>query len=110
MKLLFDQNLSPYLVDILADLFPGSDHVFLLGLDTADDPTVRKYAAENDFVVVTKDADYGELFSLLGGPPQVVWIRRGNCSTKTVEAIIRDHAADIERLHSHPSAGVLTLY
>ena len=31
MKLLFDQNLSPRLRRRLADLYPGSDHVFELG-------------------------------------------------------------------------------
>lgn len=30
MKLLFDQNLSPRLPRRLADLYPGSDHVFEL--------------------------------------------------------------------------------
>jgi hypothetical protein len=29
VKLLFDQNVSPALVDRLVDLFPGSNHVFL---------------------------------------------------------------------------------
>jgi hypothetical protein len=33
MKLLLDQNLSPRLCDRLADLFPGSAHVDLLGLN-----------------------------------------------------------------------------
>ena len=31
MKLLFDQNLPPRLVDTLGDLFPGSEHVRSLG-------------------------------------------------------------------------------
>ena len=33
MKLLFDQNLSPRLIGLVADLFPESNHVFQLGLD-----------------------------------------------------------------------------
>jgi hypothetical protein len=32
MKLLLDQSLSPRLVQRLADLYPDSSHVFLLGL------------------------------------------------------------------------------
>jgi predicted nuclease of predicted toxin-antitoxin system len=32
MKLLFDQNLSPRLVNRLSDLYPDSNHVYLLGL------------------------------------------------------------------------------
>jgi predicted nuclease of predicted toxin-antitoxin system len=37
MKLLFNHNLSPRLVNRLADLFPKSTHVYLLGMDRADD-------------------------------------------------------------------------
>ncbi len=33
MKLLFDHNLSLRLVRILADLYPNSQHVFLLEMD-----------------------------------------------------------------------------
>lgn len=36
MKLLFDRNLSPRLVNRLADLFPESTHVYLLEMDRAD--------------------------------------------------------------------------
>lgn len=37
MKLLFDQNISPRLVDSLADIFPGSIHVINVKLDKAFD-------------------------------------------------------------------------
>ena len=37
MKLLFDQNLSPCLVDYLADIYPESTHVYHIGLDRAPD-------------------------------------------------------------------------
>lgn len=44
MKLLFDQNLSYKLCQRLADLFPGSSQVRLLGLREADDQAVWHYA------------------------------------------------------------------
>ncbi|MFB2882045.1 DUF5615 family PIN-like protein [Floridanema aerugineum] len=31
MKLLFDHNLSPRLINRLADLFPNSSHLFIVG-------------------------------------------------------------------------------
>jgi len=37
VKLLFDQNLSPALVGRLGDLFPGSVHVWTIGLDAVPD-------------------------------------------------------------------------
>ena len=87
MKLLFDQNLSPRLVNKLADVFPDSNHVFLLGLDRAEDTEVWNYARIHAFTIVTKDADFGEMSTLRGFPPQVVWLRIGKCTTGRVEEL-----------------------
>ncbi|MGD1900692.1 MAG: DUF5615 family PIN-like protein [Geitlerinemataceae cyanobacterium] len=110
MKLLFDHNLSPRLVRRLADLFPGSTHVYKVGLDSAEDLEVWDYARRNHLMVVTKDSDYNELLTLRGSPPKVVWIRRGNCSTNDIETILRVHAADIQTLTDNPDLGILALY
>jgi predicted nuclease of predicted toxin-antitoxin system len=110
MKLLFDQNLSPSLLSRLADVFPGSNHVFPLGLDQALDSEIREFAAANDFIIVTKDADYSELHSLRGAPPKIIWIRRGNCSTSVIEEILRHHYDDVLALTTDDTAGVLTIF
>ena len=54
MKLLFDENLSPKLVPLLADLFPGSIHVRDVGLKSAADPLVWRYAAEHGLTTLPK--------------------------------------------------------
>lgn len=74
MKLLFDQNLSPRLVNSLADLYPDSNHVASLGLGSATDQVVWNHAQLNDFVIVTKDADFNELSVVFGFPPKVIWL------------------------------------
>jgi predicted nuclease of predicted toxin-antitoxin system len=96
MKLLFDHNLSPRLVDRLADMYPNSQHLFLISLDQADDLTVWEYARQSGFTVVTRDADFNELSILRGFPPKVIWIRYGNCSTRQIEEILRSHVEDIQ--------------
>ena len=98
MKLLFDENLSPRLVPALADLFPDSAHVDLLGMGGEPDPVIWEYAKYHGFVLVSKDSDFHERSLLYGHPPKVVWIRRGNCSVRHIEMILRNKAADIERL------------
>ena len=110
MKLLFDQNLSPDLITHLQDLFPESNHVYLLGLDRVDDNQIRLYAGLNEFIVVTKDVDFSEMQSLVGSPPKIIWIRRGNCSTSAIEGILRNHYNDIVNLSSDQDSGVLTIY
>jgi predicted nuclease of predicted toxin-antitoxin system len=110
MKLLFDHNLSPKLIHRLAELFPNSNHVYHLGLDRVEDRQVWQYAKTNDFMIVTKDGDYNELLILLGFPPKIIWIRRGNCSTNEIENILRKHYLDIQDLTNTESLGLLTMY
>ena len=76
-RLLFDQNLSPHLVERLVDLYPGSTHVSTLELGTASDGEIWEYARQQDDVIVTKDVDFSEQGLLLGFPPKVIWIWRG---------------------------------
>ena len=110
MRLLFDQNLSPKLVKRLADLYPDSNHVYHLGIDLAPDNEMREYAGREGFVIVTKDSDFSDLCILLGFPPKVIWIRRGNCSSRDIESILRDHNSDIEALDRDDVMGILTLF
>ncbi|HKC63513.1 MAG TPA: DUF5615 family PIN-like protein [Pyrinomonadaceae bacterium] len=110
MKLLFDHNLSPRLANRLSVLYPNSDHVYQLGLDRVSDKEVWEYARREGFLIVTKDADFSDLCMMLGFPPKVVWIRRGNCSTADIEMILRQHYSDIEALDKDMVMGVLTLF
>ena len=81
VRLLLDQNLSPRFVRALADVFPESTHVRDVGLSRATDEAVWTYAARHGPVIVSKEAEFQQRSFLLGHPPKVVWIRRGNCST-----------------------------
>jgi predicted nuclease of predicted toxin-antitoxin system len=98
LKLLFDENLPFRLPRVLAELFPESLHVEDGGLEASEDEAIRRYAVEHGFAVVTKDADFAEHCLVKGAPPKVVWIRRGNCSTATVESLLRVHRDEIEEL------------
>jgi predicted nuclease of predicted toxin-antitoxin system len=110
MKLLFDQNLSPRLVKFLSDLYPDSSHVYPLGIDRVTDKEIWEYARREGFTVVTKDADFSDLCMLSGFPPKVIWIRRGNCKTSDIEALLRHHQPDVEALDKDTVMGVLTLF
>lgn len=109
MRLLLDQNLSPRLVPALGDLYPGSTHVREVGLQAADDDTVWRYAAEHGFAIISKDADFHERSFLLGYPPKVIWIRRGNCSTDEIIAILRDHHAEMLMFEGDEDGSFLAL-
>jgi predicted nuclease of predicted toxin-antitoxin system len=53
MKLLFDHNLSPNLVNSLADIYPNSNHLYLMQLDQESDYTVWEIAKNQDYIIVT---------------------------------------------------------
>lgn len=110
MKLRFDQNLSPKLVDRLADLYPGSAHVSALGLDRATDEEVWECAAEQGFLIVSKDADFSELSAVRGHPPNVVAIRRGNCPTAEIEHLLRQNRASLEELEQDAQISIVLLF
>ena len=104
MKLLFDQNLSFKLCDRLADVFPNSSHVRLLGLEQSVDRALWQYAGLNGYLLVSLDADFAEMAALLGPPPKVIWLRHGNQPTAAIEQLLRKHAEAIVAFGSDAAA------
>jgi predicted nuclease of predicted toxin-antitoxin system len=109
VRLLLDQNLSPRLLADLANLYPGSTHVRDVGLAAAHDTIVWGYAAQNGLTIVSKDADFHERSFVLGPPPKVIWIRRGNCSTEEIAALLRREHAAILAFETDAEAAFLAL-
>lgn len=110
MKLLFDQNLSPKLTFFFSQTFTGSKHLQDLSLDSVNDSIVWEYAKSNGYTIVTKDNDFNNLVSLLGFPPKVIWIRRGNCSTNDIKELLHSNAEKIKAFISDSTNGILTFY
>ncbi|HMR95916.1 MAG TPA: DUF5615 family PIN-like protein [Microthrixaceae bacterium] len=109
MRLLFDQNLSRTLVGSLRDVFPESQHVTALGLDTATDREIWDYAGEHGYVIASKDSDFRQLAFLHGPPPKVVWLRIGNASTATVLRTLLDHTQILEAFALSEDEALLVL-
>ena len=109
MKLLLDNNLSPKLVVQLADVFPESSHVALLGLDRSSDPEVWQAASEHGYTLVSKDSDFNDLVTIKGFPPKVIWLRLGNCTTTEVAQALRKNSAAIINFGQDDTAGLLEI-
>ena len=107
--LLFDQNLSPKLPRQLSDVFPGSRHVDEVGLERADEGEVWTWAATAGLSIVSKDSDFQERSLLLGPPPKVIWIRRGNCSSEGILSLLRESQQDIIAFLKDPKSAILEL-
>lgn len=95
MKLLFDQNLSPRLPRLLADIYAESVHVREVDLRDADDLAIWEYAKVEGYAIVSKDSDFQQRSLLHGSPPKFIWLRVGNCTVKRIESLLRSYSAAI---------------
>ena len=109
MKLLFDENLSPRLVNLLSPLFPEYNHEPNVGLDQSDDDIVWSYAQEHGLVIVSKDPDFHQRSFVLGAPPKVIWIRLGNCTTEEIANLLTLHQKELEAFQNDPDGTFLEL-
>ena len=81
MKLLFDQNISYRILQLLPDNFSGCRQVNSVGLRNCSDSDIWQFAKQNGFTIVTFDSDFFDMSILRGCPPKVIWLRTGNVST-----------------------------
>lgn len=109
LKLLFDENLSFRLVELLGADYPGSTHVDLIGMRGASDEAVWQFAGAEDLVLVSKDDDFRHLSLVRGAPPKVVWLNVGNCDTRTVMRILHDAKHRIQTFSKAPGEALLIL-
>lgn len=109
MKFLFDQNLSRKLPKKLADLYPDSTHVIPVELDRSTDIDVRAFAAQNGFVIVTRDRDFADLDALFGMPPKTIWICRENAPTAEYERLLRVLHEQIEAFGADTERSLLVI-
>lgn len=80
-----------------------------MGLASALDVTVWAYAKEHGLVIVSKDADFRHLGFTYEHPPKIIWIRRGNCSTGEIEALLRQHHDSVLAFYEDEQEVVLVL-
>jgi len=70
---------------------------------------IRKYAKTNDFVIVSKDADFHQRSLLYGHPPKFIYFRVGNCPTFKITQILRDSLDTIIQFESSETESLLVL-
>jgi predicted nuclease of predicted toxin-antitoxin system len=109
MKLLFDENLSPKLPQLLSSHFPESAHIRDRGLKGFPDGDIWEYARINGFAIVSKDSDFYQRSLLYGHPPKLVWLRIGNCTRNDLIALIMHHKQAIYALNDESSESILVI-
>ncbi len=103
MKLLFDQNISFRILSKLKSAYPEAQQVRSIGLENATDREIWQYAKDNDYTIVTFDADFYDMSNLYGHPPRIIWLRTGNRSTSDLAQLLLDRSLIIEQFLSDKS-------
>jgi predicted nuclease of predicted toxin-antitoxin system len=105
MKLLFDENLSRRLVELVQDLLPGSVHVTQVGLRSGTpDREIWDFAKQNGFAIITADRDFVMLANMLGQPPKIIILENCDYPTSVAARLISSSAIRISEFsrNEHP--------
>lgn len=97
MKLLFDQNISPKVLKKLSKEFKESQQVRFVRLENSSDLDIFEYAKNNEFTIVTFDADFIDLNALKGTPPKIIYLNTGNLTTHSVANLISNNLLTIQQ-------------
>jgi predicted nuclease of predicted toxin-antitoxin system len=90
VKLWIDAQLSPAIAAWINRSFGGleASSARALGLRQATDLEFFWAARDARAVVMSKDADFGQLLERYGPPPQVLWVTCGNTSNRRMREIL----------------------
>lgn len=102
MKLLFDQNISFRIEKSLSNVFVASRHISNVGLMNKNDIEIWEYAKKEGYTIVTFDSDFYDLSILKGCPPKIIWIRKGNLTTKEIIMVLEKNHLTIRNFISNP--------
>ena len=75
-------------------------------------PQIRlfwEYAKQEGYTIVSKDSDFHQRGFVLGHPPKVIWIQRGNCSTDEIYTIINKNEEAIRLFGENKRSSFLVL-
>ena len=86
MKFLVDNQLPVALARFLTARGLECLHVLDVQLAESSDSVIWGYACQNDYVVISKDADFLYLAKARDAKGRLIWIRIGNCRTKPLLA------------------------
>ncbi len=109
MKLLFDENVSLKLVNLVIKEFPESNHIDFLKMQGTTDSNIWEYAKTENYIIVSKDNDFRQRSFLFGFPPKVIWLSVGNGRTKVLANLILKNSKQIITFANSSTEGLFVL-
>ncbi len=109
VRLFFDENLSPRLVERLQAASAESAHVDRVGPHGHTDREVWEFAAREHYAIVSKGNDCRQLSFLHGAPPKVVWSSVGNAATDAIARLLERRREDVEAFDASNEESLLVV-
>lgn len=107
--LLFDENISQRVTEILASEYPHSKHVKQFALENSPDSAIWEQAKSEGLAIISKDNDFAQTVLVKGHPPKVIIIAIGNCSTKQIVSFLKLRTSLIKSFVNDASESLLIL-
>ena len=89
---LIDENLP---ASLILPTNISVEHVLNFG-ENLTDSEIWEYAKKNDFIIVTKDADFSNRIAVTSPPPRIVHIRIGNMKLRDLLSFVNNIWPQIE--------------
>lgn len=108
MRFLIDNALSPRLAELLLRKGYSATHVREVGLQHATDPDILDYAARENMVIVSADADFGAILARRKtSKPSFILFRTSRKSTEFQFDLLR---RNLEKFRSDLEAGCVLVF
>ena len=89
---LVDVNLPKYF-----NFFNDKRFVFVSDIDLQiSDTEIWDFAFKNEFIILTKDTDFYNLFLVYSTAPKIIYFQLSNCSLKKLHQYFNDNWSQIE--------------
>lgn len=109
MKLLFDQNISYRILKRLSEAYSSSSHVKKEGLINSSDLEIWEYAKNHQFILVTQDSDFNDIYLLKGFPPKILWLQAGNIRTNELANLLNNQQIAVREFQENEDLGCLNI-
>ena len=75
----------------------------------SSDFEIWEYAKANDFIIVTQDSDFNDLYLLKGFPPKILWLKTGYLQTPEIALILENRQQLIMDFYINNDLGCLEI-
>lgn len=91
MKFIVDNQLPGALAQFLQKRGCDAGHVLNVGLASASDIDICRYAELHDCIIISKDEDFLYLVRRPNSKIRLIWVRLGNCRTSSLLEAFEHH-------------------